>query len=215
MNHNPQMAKRGSELTEHILYAAKNVFLEAGFERASMDLIAERAKTSKRTLYAHFESKEKLYLAIIELLREMYLRRIRPPGDYSNDPTEALVMFCGRYLEGLLFVWTIRMCRMIASEAERFPEGSARYFDVIFTTPRETLSTYIKESFGLTETASGEAAQELIGRVIFPRFTRTLFGIDPAGEQLDDEAIDPDFDLKPIRRAVADVLPSTRNAKPI
>ena len=66
------MSRRGNDLREHILYAAKTVFLEMGFERASMDVIAARAQTSKRTLYAHFESKENLYLAIIEIVREMY-----------------------------------------------------------------------------------------------------------------------------------------------
>ena len=32
------MARRGSELREHILWCAKDVFLEQGFERASMDV---------------------------------------------------------------------------------------------------------------------------------------------------------------------------------
>ena len=32
------MARRGDSLTEHILWTAKDVFLEMGFERASMDL---------------------------------------------------------------------------------------------------------------------------------------------------------------------------------
>ena len=35
---------RGDQLSEHILWIAKNVFLEVGFERASMDVIAARAK---------------------------------------------------------------------------------------------------------------------------------------------------------------------------
>ena len=177
------MSRRGNELREHILYAAKNVFLEVGFERASMDVIAARAQTSKRTLYAHFESKEKLYLAIIELVREISLSKLKTPGDYSDDPTEALVMFCGRYLEGLLFAWTIRMCRMSIAEAERFPEGAAQYFDVIFSVPHERLSAYLGETFGLSEAASSEAAQKLLGRIIYPRFPRALFGIDVLSEQ--------------------------------
>jgi len=57
------MARRGDKLREHILWTAKDVFLEMGFERASMDVVASRAETSKRSLYAHFESKEKLFLA--------------------------------------------------------------------------------------------------------------------------------------------------------
>src|ERR1700704_2001960 len=36
---------------------------QRNFERASMDVVAARAETSKRSLYAHFESKEKLFLA--------------------------------------------------------------------------------------------------------------------------------------------------------
>ncbi len=67
-----------------------------GFERASMDVVASRADMSKRSLYAHFESKEKLFLAVIELVRGLFLSRLQTPGDYSEKPAEALVMFCGR-----------------------------------------------------------------------------------------------------------------------
>src|ERR1700733_12741568 len=97
------MARRGDQLREHILGTAKDVFLEMGFERASMDVVASRAETSKRSLYAHFESKEKLFLAIIELVRGLFLSRLKMPDAYSEKPADALVMFCGRYLEILLY----------------------------------------------------------------------------------------------------------------
>ena len=90
------MARRGDKLREHILWIAKEVFLEMGFERASMDEVATRAETSKRSLYAHFESKEKLFLAVIGLVRGLFLGRLKMPGDYSDKPAEALAMFCGR-----------------------------------------------------------------------------------------------------------------------
>jgi AcrR family transcriptional regulator len=202
------MARRGDAVREHILYVAKDVFHEMGFERASMDEIAARAETSKRTLYAHFESKEKLYLAVIELVRGLFLSRLKMPGDYSDDPAEALVMFCARYLEVLLFVRSIRMCRLSMAEAERFPEGAAQYFDVIFTTVQERLGGYLKSTFGLTSKASAEAAQRLLGRVIYPRFVRALFGMDALAERFDDEAIATDFDMKPIRRAVTELVES-------
>ena len=208
------MSKRGHDLREHILYAAKNVFLEVGFERDSMDMITARARTSKRTLYAHFESKEKLYLAIIELVREIYLSKLKMPRDYSDDPAEAVVLFCGRYLESLLFVWTIRMCRMITAEAERFPEGAARYFDVVFSVPSERLSAYLEETLGLSETASTEAAQKLLGQVLYPRFPRALFGMDMPSEQMDDQALRTDFDLTSVRRAVTELLETLGGGAP-
>ena len=134
------MARRGDKLREHILWIAKDVFLEMGFERASMDVVASRAETSKRSLYAHFESKEKLFLAVIELVRGLFLSRLRMPGDYSEKPTEALMMFCGRYLEILLYEGSIQMCRVSMAETERFPEGAAQYFDVLFTQVHARLS---------------------------------------------------------------------------
>src|ERR1700684_3380717 len=92
------MARRGNELRDHILWVAKDVFLEMGFERASMDALAARAATSKRTLYAHFESKDKLFLAVVDLVGELYLDRLGTPEDYDEDTAEAVVRFCGRFL---------------------------------------------------------------------------------------------------------------------
>src|SRR3984957_16571278 len=118
------MARRGSVLREHILWVAKDVFLEMGFERASMDVVAARAETSKRSLYAHFENKEKLFLAVIELVRGLFLTSLKMPGDYSDKPAEALVMFCSRYLEIMLYERSIQMCRVTMAESSRFPEGA-------------------------------------------------------------------------------------------
>jgi AcrR family transcriptional regulator len=87
-------ARRGEKLREHILRAAKDVFLEMGFERASMDVLAARVATSKRTLYAHFESKDKLFLAVVDLVRELYLDKLKTPDDYGGDTAEAVVLFC-------------------------------------------------------------------------------------------------------------------------
>jgi AcrR family transcriptional regulator len=202
------MARRGDVLREHILWAAKDVFLDMGFERASMDLVAARAETSKRSLYAHFESKEKLFLAVIDLVRDLFLARLRVPGDYSEQPAQALAMFCARYLEILLYEGSIQMCRVSMAETTRFPEGAAQYFDVLFTEVQTRLSAYLKTTFELTAGSSAEAAHRLLGQILYPRFPRALFGIDPLAESFDDEALAPDFDLKPIRNAVADVIAS-------
>jgi len=83
------MARRGDQLREHILSIAKDVFLEMGFERASMDVVAARAETSKRSLYAHFANKEKLFLAVVDLVRGLFLSRLRMPGDYSKQPAKS------------------------------------------------------------------------------------------------------------------------------
>ncbi len=46
------------ERRQSILRAAREVFFEHGFHRATMDNVAERAEVSKGTVYLYFESKE-------------------------------------------------------------------------------------------------------------------------------------------------------------
>ena len=202
------MARRGDKLREHILWAAKDVFLEMGFERASMDVVAARAETSKRSLYAHFESKEKLYLAVIDLVRGLFLDRLKMPADYSDKPAEALALFCGRYLEILLYQSSIQMCRVSMAETARFPQGAARHFDVIFTEVHARIAAYLKAAFGLTARASAEAAQRLLGQLLYPRLARALFGMDPLARSFAPDALAADFDLRPVRKAVAELIES-------
>ena len=49
---------------EEIIQAAEKVFFSKGFERSTMDDIAEEAELSKGTLYLYFKSKEDLHLAV-------------------------------------------------------------------------------------------------------------------------------------------------------
>ena len=200
------MARRGEELREHMLWTAKDVFLEMGFERASMDVVASRAATSKRSLYAHFESKEKLFLAVIERVRVLFLSRLQTPGDFSERPAEALVMFCGRYLEVVLYEGSIQMMRVSMAESSRFPEQAAAYFDVLFTEVHSRLSGYLKVTFAVSARASAEAAHRLLGQVLYPRWPRALFGIDGLAHTLERDVMAKGFDLKPIRAAVAELL---------
>lgn len=48
-----------------ILQGATIAFMEHGYKNTSMDLIAEYASVSKKTIYNHFESKENVILTII------------------------------------------------------------------------------------------------------------------------------------------------------
>src|SRR5262245_28162455 len=62
------MRVRTEARRQAIIKAAREIFRDQGFERASMDAICERAGGSKATLYSYFPSKEDLFIAC---LREM------------------------------------------------------------------------------------------------------------------------------------------------
>lgn len=60
-----------------ILTAARELFVEAGVERTSMDAIAARAEVSKRTVYDYYGDKRRLLLGVIEDAGEMALGTLR------------------------------------------------------------------------------------------------------------------------------------------
>jgi AcrR family transcriptional regulator len=207
------LARRGDQLRDHILLAAKDVFLEVGFDRASMDLVAARAETSKRTLYAHFGSKDNLFLAVAELVQRLYLDRLKTPDSFGDDPREAVVLFCGRFLEILVWGPVLRTCRMGISEAERAPNAAAGYYSALFEMAQARLAVFLRAEFGLTRAASDSVATGLLGRALYPRFIATLFGVTPPLEERPEgPSIAAVIDLRPIRRAVEDLLPPSRPA---
>src|ERR1700752_2950052 len=53
------------EVDARILDAARKVFLERGFDGASIDEIAETARSGKPTIYARFAGKEALFTAVV------------------------------------------------------------------------------------------------------------------------------------------------------
>jgi AcrR family transcriptional regulator len=66
---------------ELILKVAGQVFAQGGYDRASMDRIADLAGVSKPMLYAYFGSKEGLYVAYIERTGgELVQRLVRTDG---------------------------------------------------------------------------------------------------------------------------------------
>jgi AcrR family transcriptional regulator len=68
-----------------ILEVAGQVFADGGYERASMDRIAELAGLSKPMLYAYFGSKEGLYVAYIERTGgELVQRLVHADGQGSG-----------------------------------------------------------------------------------------------------------------------------------
>lgn len=202
------MVKRGSELRTHMLHAAKAIFLETGFERASMDRIAAHAGTTKRTLYAHFVRKEDLFLAVFDLVLNLQLDHLRGPADYAPDPMRALVLFCSRFLETVLSSKPLRLFRLAITEAERFPQGAVRLHEAMFESVEARVALFLRERLSMEAAASQQAAQGLLAQLLYPCFTRALFGaIEPAATQSDELGASPAVDLDHVRNVVAASIP--------
>lgn len=74
----PRGSPRASEARLRILRAATALFAERGFDGTSLDDVVSASRTSKGTLYHHFEGKEDLYATVLETALERMWATILP-----------------------------------------------------------------------------------------------------------------------------------------
>lgn len=98
------MPRTGEPTRKRILEAAYRLFRRQGYSRVTMDEIAETARLTKRTLYHHFESKDRLLAEVLAEQHELALRAFRTFGDKLSGSAEEIV--AGMFRE--LAVWADR-----------------------------------------------------------------------------------------------------------
>lgn len=76
---------------QQIIVAAKKVFSEKGFNKATMDDIAGEAELSPGTLYLYFKNKEELYASLsLRILQYLYIRVEHAKDERGLDPEQKL-----------------------------------------------------------------------------------------------------------------------------
>jgi TetR/AcrR family transcriptional regulator, regulator of autoinduction and epiphytic fitness len=130
---------------ETILEAAIQVFIEEGFDNASMDRIAERANASKRTVYNHFPSKDELFHAVLSKFigEQQALKQI------SYNPKRRLEDQLSDFAEALLFMVNtpthLGLTRILNSMFTREPD-KATAARAEFTPLEDELERWIKQA---------------------------------------------------------------------
>ncbi len=125
----PDPAGMDAAKRRQILEGAHRVFMELGFDAASMGAIARAAGVSKGTLYVYFDSKEALFSATIADERARLKSVFALDAD---DPdVEASLKRTGRALVAFIVRPTnIRAVRTVMGISERIPAvGRAFYED--------------------------------------------------------------------------------------
>ncbi len=78
------------EMRLMILETAQKVFIEEGFEKASIRAIAERIEYSPATIYLYFKDKNELFFAVHELGFDKLLQEMEAVIEGISDPFEEL-----------------------------------------------------------------------------------------------------------------------------
>ncbi|EEY38314.1 TetR/AcrR family transcriptional regulator [Vibrio mimicus] len=113
-----------------LIDAAIEEFTQFGFHAANMDRVCERAGTSKRTLYRHFVSKERLFVEVIDAL-------VAQPHDsgFVYQPQhpigEQLHHYLSMKIEVLYQQIGLNVIRMIIGEFIRDPSLTQQYLSLM------------------------------------------------------------------------------------
>src|SRR5262249_53544432 len=122
--------RESSAKRQQILDGARKVFLDCGFDAASMGEIARTAGVSKGTLYVYFDSKEKLFEAITH-----DQCAAQAEGGFSFDPAdhdiEAVLTRLGRsFVKFLSRPGGMSPLRTVISISERMPEIGRQFYEM-------------------------------------------------------------------------------------
>lgn len=113
------------ELVRHIVDTASRLFIAQGYPATSIEQIAAAAGSGKQTIYRRFTSKEGLFTAVINQKARRLLEAAGAAARASSaDPTGALKAACREFFDFVLSPDVIRLNRILAAEAVRFPKLS-------------------------------------------------------------------------------------------
>lgn len=173
-----------------ILKAASAVFLAEGYERASLDQIAQQAGVSKQTIYSHFADKQDLFKAICTELTEKLtipLRRASPRATMLSDRLaqlgeDVLAMMCDPA--------SLELHRLLLNAVTRFPELGETAYQAGANRMLDDLSALLLERSrvgdGLPATLDAARARRLaeqfIGMLGGFHQRRALLGVTPMSD---------------------------------
>src|SRR5882724_4245982 len=176
------------ERRDRIMWAAKWVFLEKGLDAASMDDVAAAAGATKPTVYAHFKSKDELFAAVVQLVKGLFLGKLRSPDTYATEPVEAVTLFCGRFLELVCWRDAVGFQRVALAAAAHTPANAKAVYDTIYAEACRILAAYIRTRKLIRHPE--EHAALLLSAATGGAVLRHLYGVDkPCRALPEDESI--------------------------
>jgi AcrR family transcriptional regulator len=111
-----------------IMDGARRVFLDKGFDAASMNDIARSAGVSKGTLYVYFENKERLFVELISTEKREELFSVIQL-DLENHDVARVLAECGyQLIEILTRPYYIQAMRTVFSIVNRMPDIGVEFY---------------------------------------------------------------------------------------
>lgn len=184
-------ARRGVDRrTADLLEAAASVFLERGYDGASMEQVASQAGVTRKTVYNHFSSREDLFAAVVNSLCERIGVALDDAEHRGGSVEERLTGFCLAIVDRLMTTPGLEIYRLIVSIAPRFPALAETLRDASDATITAALARRLDDEVArgsLTIPDARRAAYILIAIATGP-VQRTALGEPLSAESADIDA---------------------------
>lgn len=138
---------------DQVLAGARQVFMEDGFEGASVDDIARVAGVSKATLYKYFPDKRILFMQVAQVECQRLARSILDSIDLSAPPREVLGQTGRHFLGFVTSTFGQQIYRICVAESERFPELGRRFYESGPKVMRAEMAVYFDKACARGELA--------------------------------------------------------------
>jgi AcrR family transcriptional regulator len=109
-----------------LIHAATRIFLKYGYGFASIDKIAHEAGISTRTIYQRFKNKADLMVAVVNRLVDRDMAQVFEQEIDNMEPVVALSLIAQTVVNRLCDSDSAALFKIIATEAQRFPELTAQ-----------------------------------------------------------------------------------------
>ena len=177
---------KSDEKRRDIVRVAREAFQEFGFDRTSMNVIAERLGGSKQTLYNYFASKDDLLRAVLDF--EVGEAADRAVEDLLSEKSvrNGLIRLGREYLERQLAPQSISNLRIVVSQAPSSDLGRDFYHNILCVAWKRVAAAFdrLMDDGQLSRADPWLATMHYKGLVLQDTLERELLGAS--------EAIDPD-----------------------
>ena len=137
------VSEEDSSKRRQILDGARKVFMDLGFDGASMGEIARAAAVSKGTLYVYFADKFALFEAILEE-EALQHGKVVFNFDPARDAETTLKEFGRAYIHMICRPGGGSAIRTVMAIAERMPELGRRYYARVMDKTVNRLAEYLR-----------------------------------------------------------------------
>jgi AcrR family transcriptional regulator len=134
----------GSAKRRQVMEGARTVFLASGFDGASMNDIARVSGVSKGTLYVYFDSKERLFEALIREERRQQAERLTDFSFDDNDVRGVLFNFGCTLIEMMSRPDTLAHVRTVIAATNKFPQLGRAFYEAGPCFGANRLSAYMQ-----------------------------------------------------------------------